>query len=555
MDETFDFVVIGSGGGSMAAAVLLRSLGKSVVILEKTEFVGGTTAMSGGVMWIPNNRYMKDAGVQDSVQQGESYLAGVVRDHKHAPEVDQRRRAVYLDQAPKMLDFLVSKGLRFRRVASWPDYYDAPGSSVPGRTVVAELFDSNQLGEWKARLRPTFLPLPARIDEAMQLPWISRSWKARGVLARVLLRGIGMKLTGKHLVTMGNALQGSMLHAALKAGADIRINSPVREILIENERAVGVVAGSAGGERRIGGRLGVLINAGGFARNQSMRDQYIPGTSTEWSNASPGDTGEMIEEAMRLGAAVANMRARVDGTVALPPGIGDRMRPMLQGDINKPHAIVVDQTGVRYMCESGSYCDVGDAMLERNKIAPAVHSWMIVDGQYQRKYMLMGTLAGKAKPEAWFESGFARRGDTVEALATACKIDPATLRSTIDRFNGFARAGRDDDFHRGERAYDRWQGDPEHKPSPSLGTLEEGPFIAIPILPGEVSTYGGVVTDENARVLKADGTPIQGLYATGVSSAPSLGAHEPGAGGSVGPSLVWGYVAATHAAGAASKTA
>lgn len=226
------------------------------------------------------------------------------------------------------------------------------------------------------------------------------------------------------------------------------------------------------------------------------------------------------------------------------------MRPMLQGDINKPHAIVVDQSGVRYMCESGSYCDIGDAMMERNKTTPAIPSWAIVDGQYLRKYMLMGTMAGKAKPEAWFASDFARRGDTIEALAAACGMDPATLRATIDRFNGFARAGRDDDFHRGKRVYDRWQGDPEHKPSPSLGTLEQSPFIAIPIFPGEVSTYGGIVTDEHARVLKADGTPIHGLYAAGVSSVPSLGEHEPGAGGSVGPSLVWGYVAAKHAAGA-----
>jgi 3-oxosteroid 1-dehydrogenase len=553
MDETFDFVVIGSGGGSLSAAVTLRSQGKSVLILEKTDKVGGTTAISGGVMWIPNNRYMKNAGVADSVEQAETYLANVIRDHGGNPDTDRSRRRVYLEQGPKMLDFLVSKGLKFRRVASWPDYYDAPGTSAPGRTVVADLFDINQLGEWKSKLRPTFLPMPMRLDEAMQLPWITRSWRSRGILARVLLRGIGMKLTGKHLVTAGNALQGQMLHAALKAGADIRINSAVKEILVEQDRAAGVVVATESGTRRIGARLGVLINAGGFARNQRLREKYLPGTSTEWSNASPGDTGEMIEEALRLGATVAHMNTRVDALIALPPNHGDKMRPMVQGDVNKPHAIIVDQSGVRYMCESGSYCDIGEAMLERNKTTPAIHSWMIVDGQFLSKYMLMGTLAGKSKPQGWFDSGFVKRGDTIEALATACQINPTTLKATIDRFNGFARAGRDDDFHRGERAYDRWQGDPVHQPSTSLGTLEQGPFLAIPVLPGEVSTYGGVVTDEHARVLKADGAPIHGLYATGVSSAPSLGGHEPGAGGSVGPSLVWGYVAATHAAGSQPK--
>jgi 3-oxosteroid 1-dehydrogenase len=552
MDETFDFVVIGSGGGSMSAALLLRSLGKSVVILEKTDLVGGTSARSGGVMWIPNNRFMKEAGIEDSPEAANAYLDAVNGDDPTALGATPARRRAYVAEAPKMLEFLISQGLKFRRVPLWPDYYDElPGASTPGRTVVAQLFDVNQLGDWKKKLRPTFLPLPANVDEAMQLPWMAKSGEARAALLRILGRAIGGIFTGKHLVTTGNSLQGQSLHAVLKAGADVRTNAAVKQLIVEDGRVTGVVATIDGVEKRITGRLGVLINAGGFSRNQRMRDQYIPGTKVEWSNTGPGDTGEMIEEAVRVGAAVAQMETTVGGQIAIPPGKHDVI-PMVQSDGAKPHAILVDQSGVRYMNESGSYVDFCYGMLERNKTVPAIPSWLVVDAQFAKKYALAGSMGAK-KPKAWIESGFLKQADTLEGLAAACGMDPTKLKATVERFNVFARSGKDEDFNRGGNEFQKWQGDPYHTPSPALGTIEQGPFYAIQVFPGDVSTYGGVVTDENARVLRADGSPIPGLYATGTSTASAMGRREPAAGASVGPSYVWGYVAAKHAANAGNQ--
>jgi 3-oxosteroid 1-dehydrogenase len=550
VDESCDFVVIGSGGGSMAAALLMRSLGKSVVILEKTDVVGGTTARSGGVMWIPNNRFMKAAGVEDSVEQADAYLDALVGDDPTALGATIVRRRTYVRQATEMLEFLIRQGLKFRRIPTWPDYYDdLPGGSAAGRTVVAQLFDVNKLGPWKAKLRPTFVPVPINIDEAQQLPWVKKSSKARFAVMRVAVRVAICKLLGKTVKSAGNALQGQMLHAALKAGVEFHTDAPVSRIRVENDRAVGVVVTIDGVERSIGAKLGVLINAGGFAHNQAMRDRFMPGTKAERTSVASGDTGEMIEEAMRLGAATAQMDAAISAPIVTPPGPVRDIKAIIQGEATKPHAIVVDQSGQRYMNEAGSYVDFCLGMLERDKATPAIPSWLILDSQFVNSYALLNT-NGSNKPQAWFDSGFVKKADTLDALSTACGMDATVLKASIERFNGFARAGKDDDFNRGGNTYQQWQGDPFHAPSRSLGTLEQGPFYALQVYPGDVGTYGGLVTDEHARVLKADGVPIAGLYATGTSTASALGRREPAAGGSVGPSFVWGYVAAKHAASA-----
>jgi 3-oxosteroid 1-dehydrogenase len=550
MKQDFDFIIIGSGGGSMCAALVLRAAGKRVLILEKTGLVGGTTAISGGVMWIPANRYMRQEGIDDSPEQALAYLDAVIGDRDDMPGASRARRRRYVEQAPQMIDFLAAQGIRLRRIPSWPDYYDAPGASVPGRAVVSELFDVKQLGEWTAKLRPGFLPLPANLDEAMQLPLLKRSWPAKKVLARVLGRAIADKLTGRRRVTAGQALQAQMLHAALKAGVEIELNATVRQLIVEEGRVAGVVVEQNGNERRIGARLGVLINAGGFSRNQRMLDRYIPGTLASWSSTSEADTGEMIEEGLRIGAAAAQMAERIGMQIALPPGTQDlAMKAGMQNDVCKPHAIVVDQTGVRYAKESSSHPQFSERMRERAKLAPAVPSWMVFDSQYLRKYMLAGSMPGARKPQSWTDENFLRRGDTLAALAAACGIDGAQLSATVTRFNGFVRQGRDEDFQRGDAPYDHWVGDPLHAPSNTLGAIEEGPFYAVQLYPGDVGTFGGLVTDGHARVLRADGAAIPGLYATGTSTASVMGGAEPGPGGSIGPSFTWGYIAAHHALG------
>jgi 3-oxosteroid 1-dehydrogenase len=550
-DETHDFVVVGSGGGSMCAGLVLREQGKSVLVLEKTALIGGTTARSGGVMWIPNNPFMQRDGVRDSLEDASRYLDSVIGNASDAPGATPARRKTYLTEAPRMVEFLGKQGVRLTRVKEWPDYYDdRPGGSVPGRTVVAELFDVNELDEWKAKLRPSFIvaPVPATLEEMLELPAFKRSWRVKLLLLKLIFRKIFARLTGKDWVAGGAALQGRMLQAAVRAGIEIRTESPVSELIVEQGRVTGVVTTKDGKPWRIAGRLGVLVNAGGFSHNQAMRDQYAPGTSVKWTMAAPGDTGEMIREMMRIGAAVAQMEACVGNQQTIPPGMEDsEAKPTAQALTASPHAILVDGSGVRYLNEGGSYMAYCQRMLERNKTVPAVPSHAIFDQQFMDKYMLAGTMPGSPKPQSWLDAGYLKKADTIEGLAQQLQIDPASLKATIDRFNGFVAKNRDEDFHRGERAYDNWLGDWLNKPSATLGTIERAPFYSVPVVPGDVGTYGGVVTDEHARVLREDGSVIEGLYATGVSTASVMGRAYPGAGSSVGPSFTWGYVAARHA--------
>ena len=553
-DETFDFIIVGSGGGSMCAALLIKSAGKSALILEKSDLFGGTTARSGGVMWIPNNPFLASAGIKDSAEKAMTYLDNVVGDDDDTPGATRERRMAYVTEGPRMVDFLISQGIKLHRFTHWPDYYnDLPGGMEHGRSIGAVLFDANELGDKKKLLRPNYMAIPAHTEEALKVPLVKTTWAGKMAMFKIGLRMMTAKLTGKHWVGAGAALQGRMFQASLKAGIDMRANAAVERLVTDTDgRVTGVVAKIDGIERTFGARDGVLVNAGGFARNQAMRDRYQPGTQAAWSNTIPGDTGEMIEEMMRIGAAVAQMDQMVGNQMALTPEKPEILN-MVQPELAKPHSMIVDQTGVRFTREAQSYMSFCQAVFERNKIAPAVPSWIVFDSRYMAKYMVAGTLPGTKKPQAWYDSGFLMKSDTLEGLAAACGIDAATLAATAERFNGFARTGVDLDFHRGDRAYDRFLSDSAHKPSNSLGTIEKGPFYAYRVYPGDVGTYGGVVTDVNARVLRADGSAIPGLYATGVSTASVMGRAYPGAGSSVGPSFVWGYVAAKHAANASNS--
>lgn len=547
-NKTYDFVVVGSGAGSMVAALTMRQAGKSVLILEKEPLIGGTTARSGGIMWIPNNPFMKNSAEPDSPDKALTYLNAVAGDPSESPGSTPERRRAFLAEGPKMVEFLIGQGLKFRPVRPWPDYYgELPGASVIGRTVSADLFDLRKLGPWVDKLRPGFSTMPARMEEGLNVLGRSGVWGKRRAMFAVGLRILYTRLTGKKLTNAGHALQAALLHAALREGVEFQLSAPVQELVLEDGAVKGVQAGIEGEAVRIQARLGVLINAGGFARNQSMRDQYMPGTSAEWTLTSPGDTGEMIQEAIRIGAATGQMDSFVGCQLTVPPNHVGTYLPQMQLNISKPHAMLVDQSGVRYLNEGGSYSAFTRNMLKRDKTIPAVPSWMILDSEYTRQYMLANTMPGSPLRQEWVRSGYLRKGDTIEALAQACEIDPATLKQTVERFNGFARTGRDEDFGRGNRPYDRWLGDSSHGPSAALGTIAKAPFYALPIYPGDVSTFGGIVTDERARVVGQDGKVIPGLYATGASTASIMGVAYAGAGSSIGPTMTWGYVAAKDA--------
>ena len=557
-DETFDFVVVGSGGGSMVAGLVMRSVGKSVVVLEKMPRIGGTTSRSGGVMWIPNNPFMKAEGIEDSFDKAMTYMEATAGQSLDAPGTTRERRAAYVTEGPKMLDFLIRNGIKLRRMPWWPDYYDdRPGGSVPGRTVVADLFNVNELGTWKNKLEPNFMKVPAYHNEGFEIGLMKSSWKGKVAMMKVGWRIVLAKLTGKEWTTAGGALQGRMMQASLAAGVDLRVNAGVTSFISEGGRVTGVVTQKDGKPWRIGAKLGVLVNAGGFSHNQAMRDKYQSGTSVEWTATPGGNTGEMIQEMEKLGAQLAQMEEMVGNQMSIPPGVrntGDGIELSAVGgqmNISKPHSFVVDQSGLRYMNEAGSYMEFCQNMLKRNREVPAIPSWWVVDQQYMEKYMYTGTMAGTKKPQNWYEEGFLKRADSIEELAAQIGIDPKVLRATTDRFNGYARAGKDDEFGRGNRAYDNWLGDFHRQDgSHALGTVEQGPFYAAPVVPGDVGTYGGAVTDVHGRVLRADGSVIEGLYATGISTASVMGRIYPGAGSSVGPSFVFGYIAAKHAANA-----
>jgi 3-oxosteroid 1-dehydrogenase len=540
-DESADFVVVGSGGGSMCAGLVQRHFGKSVMVLEKTDKVGGSTAMSGGVLWIPNHPMQAEAGVADSYEQGLAYLNATVGEV--GPASSPARKDAFLRHGPQMVSFLRGRGLKFRRCEGWSDYYDEkPGGCARSRSLAMELFDACELGEWNGRLRRGPYDIPAKWPESRLLMLAKRTpagmFAALGLGLRIAL----MKLKGQQLIGMGAAIQGRMLQAALREGVDIRLNAPVRELVEEGGRIVGVVVESEGRTRRIEARDGVLINAGGFSHNAEMRRRFGPQpSSVDWTIANPGDTGEMIETAMAHGAATDLTDQAVWLVTSITPG-GAKAFHVL--DLAKPHLIMVDAKGERFTDESGSYMENGQRMYG----AGAVPAWVIMESRHRDRYPWAGALGGRT-PEQWFTSGYMKKADTIEGLAAACGIDPVALRRTVERFNGFARAGKDLDFKRGDRAYDRVFADPTVKPNPCLGALEKPPYYAVRVFPGDVGTFGGLMTDEHGRVLRDDGGAIAGLYATGNSTASVMGRCYPGAGASIAASFVFGYIAAHHAAG------
>lgn len=565
-DETYDFVIVGSGGASMCASLLCKTLGKRALIVEKQDKVGGSTGFSGGVWWIPNNPVMKRHGAEDSLDNARRYFESAVT--YHGPGSSPARREAFLATGPEMVSFLERQGMAFRYADGWSDYYDdRPGGVARGRSLVAEVFDVNQLGEWKARLsmyRGVALPLGS--EDFPTLFLMKRNWAGKRMAMKLAWRMLTGKLLGRDVRGGGAAIQGRMLQIALREQLPIWRESPVEDFVVENERVVGIVVKRGGQTVRVRATDGVLINAGGFSHSQAMREQYQPKPNPwRWTNANPGDTGEMIQAAQRLGAAVDCMEeawwviTSLGPNETLPEGAvapdGYPIPFMHHLDLSLPYSMMVDQDGNRFCDEAGAYMEIGQRLYERHRqTGKGIPAWVIMDRR-QREFYPWGTASPGQVPQAWLDSGYLKKADTLDELAKLCGIDPAGLARGVERFNGFCRTGKDLDFNRGGRAFDNAHGDPTVKPNPNLGPIEQGPFYAVAIYPGDVGTAGGVLTDEHGRVLRADGSVIAGLYATGNSTASVVGRCYPGAGASIGASFVFGYRAAQHACGAGKSTA
>jgi 3-oxosteroid 1-dehydrogenase len=549
-DVSTDFLVIGSGGGGLVGALRASALGREVIVCEKSDKIGGSTGMSGGIIWIPNNLLMQREHVPDSRADGLAYFESVVGEA--GPASSAARRATYLDAGNQMVAFLEAEGLRFRRCEGYSDYYSGvrgvAGGSARGRSFEAKAFDAARLGPLRDRLRPAIAgPLVMYTGEAPQL---SAMRTARGlkVTARVGLRTTAARLRRKKYLTNGAALIGRLLAALTARGVPVWTESALEDLVVEDGQVTGAVIRQDGGPVRVRARRGVLLASGGFAHNQQMREEVAqgrPAGRAEWTNANPGDTGEVIRVATSHGAATDLMDEawwipgwkKPDGTTTM--SIGERC---------KPGSVIVDASGQRYFNEAVAYQEAGQSMFAREVAAGgAIPSWLIIDSWNRARYTFGWFPPGKT-PQEMISQGLLKRADTLDDLARQCGIDPGRLVKTVERFNQFAAAGVDEDFHRGEGDHEKFQADPSHKPNPSLGPVARAPFYAVALYPGDLGTNGGLLTDELARVLGADGGLIPGLYAVGNCTASVMGRKYLGAGATIGPSTVFGYVAAGHAA-------
>jgi len=551
-EARFDLVLVGSGGGSFCAALVAKRAGFNPLIIEKEDLIGGSTAMSGGVLWIPNNPVMRRAGVPDSLERARQYFDAVVGDA--GPATSPARRDAFLETGPRLVTFLEQLGMKFTRGEGYSDYYDEkPGGEPRSRSIVARIFDAHELGAWESRLRTyEFLPFPAHIFEVGPAALAHRCWSGRRIALKLMGRALWARLTGKSYLARGGALQGRMLKLAIAHDVPIWTGAKVTSFIQdEGGRVAGVYVERQGRREIVYARSGVILDAGGFARNRELREQYQPApASTAWTHANPGDTGEMLAEAMKLGAATdlmdqsvwVTVSAREDGTP--PPGLA--MSSINVVDIAKPHCLIVDGGGERYVNEAVSYMEMGQTMYERHKTARAVPSWCILESRHRSNYY-WGTQPPDRTPPEWIDSGYMKKADTIQDLARQCGIPPERLQQTVARFNGSVDCGIDADFGRGNRAYERFFGDPSVRPNPNLGRIDRPPFYAVPVFPGDVGTFGGLLTDEHARVLRTDGSPIEGLYAAGNCTASVMGRRYPGAGASIAASFVFGALAARHA--------
>lgn len=554
-DYSTDIAIVGSGGGALTAALTARTRGLEALVIEKTDLIGGSTAMSGGGLWFPNNPVMQADGIPDSDEEALAHFDAVVGDA--GPASSPQRRRTYITKAQDLVRFLQGLGMGFRRSAGYPDYYtDRAGASDKGRTLEAVPFDARRLGPWEKKLRPGMsagLGLIGSSPELTLMSYYNRSVKGLTVSARVQLRTWAGQLRGQHLLGNGGALTGWLFALALERGADVWTEAPVSELIVEDGRVVGVVARHEGKAKRVRARQAVLLASGGFSRNGEMRARYggDHATTAQWSRCNPGDTGEILQMAIDLGAATDFLDEAIWMPMITMPDGSHPMYPSRQtGSFSRarwrPGSIQVDSSGQRYANEAMSHMELGQIMFARDKEVPALPSWIVFDDDF-RKRCLFGALPARM-PEQWITDGFVKRSSTLEDLARQCGIDPEGLSATVKTFNEDARAGVDTEFHRGETAYDRFMGDPSWKPNNCLAPIETSPFYAVATYPCDLGTFGGVLTDEHARVISTSGSPIPGLYATGNVTAGVTGRYYLGPGASIGPTCTFGFVAANDVA-------
>lgn len=556
----YDVIVVGSGAGAMTSAVFLADQGFSVLIVEKSDKYGGTSAISGGGIWIPNNHYFARQGGNDSFELAMRYLKAAAGEH-----VDDARLQAYLDNAPKMIEALTrTSRVRYAVAAKYPDYYPhLPGSLPGGHTLDPELFDTSLLGEELDNLRK---PSPSTLLMG-RIAWtarhahkaMARSFGWRWLIMGLMLRyKLDFKWRRKskfdRRAALGSALVASLRRSLMDRNVPLWLNTDFRGLLTEQGRVTGVTVQREGQEKQLHARYGVILGSGGFEQNQALREQYLPKpTRMAWSATPPGNnTGAALEAGIAQGAATALMDwAWWAPTIAVP---GEEKPRGIFAERAFPGAIVVNGEGQRFVNEAAPYLEFVDAMHRDNQRTggKSVPAWVIFDGHFRFHYAMGPLMPAQVMPDSrlrkeWLNTLY-WKADTLAQLAEQIGVDAVGLERTVDKVNDYARTGQDLDFDRGGNVFDRYYGDCNIKPNPCLAPLRKGPYYAMRLDAGDIGTKGGLLTNEHAQVVRDNGTPIDGLYAIGNCSASVMGTSYPGAGGTLGPAMTFAYVAANHLA-------
>ena len=554
-DETIDILVVGSGAGALTAALAAAKRHAETLVIEKSDRWGGTSATSGGGIWIPNSHLAKAAGAEDSPEEAFTYVRALA-----APNVPDSLIRAYITTAPEMLAWLEENSpVRYMSIP-YTDYHaEMPGGKLGFRAHLPNPIDGRLLGDDILTLRPVspvaslFGRINWNLTEAQVLMFRPKGWIK--IMTTMLWRyysDVGQRLrsaTDRYL-TSGNALVSGLKIALNKLNVPVRLNTRLLELVSENGRVTGAVVVQSGQRKRIGVRKGIILGAGGFEQNADLRKEHLGAKEPFKSGSQINNTGDALRAAIAIGAATRNLDQAWWAPVFCVPG-EERARPTFM-ERALPGSIIVNQAGRRYMNEAASYHIVGHEMVLKNAPEAGTDpSFVVFDADFRHKYP-MGPLLPLI-PD-WAQSAGVRKivkkADTLEELARQIGVPPAALKATVDKFNAGAVRGEDAEFHRGAAAYDNFYGDQRIQPNPNVAPILEPPFYAMPIYGGDIGTSGGLVTDENARVLDAEDRPIAGLYAIGNTAASAMGGSYPGAGVTIGPAMAFGYAAARHATGA-----
>lgn len=556
-DHTVDVLVIGSGGGGMTAALKADSAGLDTLVIEKSAKFGGSTALSGGGIWVPGAPSQRRAGYTPDPDGVFEYLKTITDGL-----VSDARLRTYVDVAPQMMDFLEQSSDWFEFVwkPGYADYYpELPGGSERGSTINVPEIDLRKLGAEEQHLLAPLALAPKGIwfaPKDLRLFYqVRQNWRGKAVLLKLIWRMVRAHVFGDRMAAIGQSLMARMRLALSEHGIPLWLSAPMTELITDVDgRVVGAVVERDGTPLRIAARGGVVLATGGFDHDMTWRRQYLPLLDKDWSFGNPASMGDGIRAGEKVGAATDLLdEAWWFPAMCWPDG---RLQFMLNERM-MPAQFVVNGAGERFINEAAPYMDFAHAMIEGQAGGVEhVPCWLVTDIASFHRYVVGGHLpipkvpfapvpTGRKIPQAWLDSGIVKSADSFEELATQIGVPPQALRATADRFNTLALAGHDDDFNRGDSAYDNYYGD-QTLPNPNLAPLGKGPYLAFQIILGDLGTSGGLVTDEHARVLRDDGTVIAGLYATGNTSAAVMGRSYAGAGATIGPAMTFGYVAAQH---------